>query len=85
MEDRKSYRKLYIQANKGDVYPFIPGQILQVSVKVGDTVKKGDKLMVLEAMKMHNDILSPISGVVKKLNVSAHDRVSKNDVLVTIE
>ena len=49
----------------------MPGTILSVSVKQGDTVKKGQVLMVLEAMKMENEIVSPKSGVVVSVGVSA--------------
>lgn len=48
----------------------MPGNILSVNVKVGDTVKKGDVLMILEAMKMENEIMSPCDGTVKSVAAS---------------
>lgn len=48
----------------------MPGNILSVNVKVGDTIKKGDVLMILEAMKMENEIMSPCDGTVKSVVAS---------------
>ncbi len=79
------YRNLYIQVDAGQVYPFIPGTIVEVTAKVGDVVKEGDKLLLLYAMKMNNDVCAPVSGKVKKINVKAGQVVSKNDILVEIE
>jgi biotin carboxyl carrier protein len=63
----------------------LPGTMFKVNIKEGDTVKKGDTILVLEAMKMENNILAEINGVVKKLYVSEGDSVLQGDVLVEIE
>ncbi len=81
----KVYKKIYVTIPAGEMYPFIPGTVLSFYVKVGDVVKQGDKIFVLQAMKMNNEVLSPISGTVKSINVKEGDRVSKNDVIVVIE
>lgn len=62
----------------------MPGNINGVSVKVGDAVKNGDKLIVLEAMKMENDITSPTDGTVAAVAVNKGDVVSTGDLLVVI-
>ena len=62
----------------------MPGTILDVKVAVGDTVKSGDVLMVLEAMKMENDIVAPCAGTVKQILVSKGSTVNTDDVLVVI-
>jgi len=62
----------------------MPGTILSVSVSVGQTIKSGDVLMVLEAMKMENDIVAPCDGTVKQLFVSKGSTVNTDDVLVVI-
>ena len=62
----------------------LPGVILSVSVKEGDTVKAGDTLMVMEAMKMENAILAEIGGVVKSVKVKPQDSVLQGDILVEI-
>lgn len=62
----------------------LPGVILDIYVKEGDTVKEGQKLMMLEAMKMENNIEAESSGVVTKLNVSKGSSVLEGDVLISI-
>ena len=62
----------------------MPGTILSVNVTVGQTVKTGDVLMVLEAMKMENDIVAPCDGTVKQLLVSKGSTVNTDDVLAVM-
>ena len=62
----------------------MPGTILSVSVKQGDTVKKGQVLMVLEAMKMENEIVSPKNGVIVSVGVSAGASVNTGVALCVI-
>ena len=62
----------------------MPGTILDVKVSVGQTVKKGDVLCVLEAMKMENDIPSSCDGVVASISVQKGSSVNANDVIITI-
>lgn len=63
----------------------LPGVINNIIVKVGDTVKVGQHLLVLEAMKMENNIDSDRAGVVKSIVVGRGDSVLEGDVLLTIE
>jgi biotin carboxyl carrier protein len=63
----------------------IPGQVTRVVVSVGDEVEQGEPLLVLEAMKMENEIRAPRSGRVKTLNVQAGQRVALNEVLAEID
>lgn len=60
----------------------MPGLILEIKVKEGDMVKKGDQLLVLEAMKMENVIKSPGEGTIKKVLVNKGESVEKNHVLI---
>lgn len=62
----------------------MPGTILSVNVTVGQAVKTGDVLMILEAMKMENDIVAPCDGTVKQLLVSKGSTVNTDDVLVVM-
>ncbi len=62
----------------------MPGTILDVKVSVGQSVKKGDTVCVLEAMKMENDIPAPQDGVVASVNVQKGSSVGANDVIVTL-
>jgi biotin carboxyl carrier protein len=60
----------------------MPGLILDLKVKAGDEVKKGDVVLILEAMKMENIIKAPGDGVVKLVKVNLKDSVEKNQVLI---
>jgi glutaconyl-CoA/methylmalonyl-CoA decarboxylase subunit gamma len=63
----------------------MPGTINDVKVKPGDSVKKGQVLLILEAMKMENEIMAPADGVVASVNVSKGSSVSAGDVLVAFK
>lgn len=62
----------------------MPGHILNVAVKVGDKVNVGDTVVVMEAMKMENDIKSHVAGTIKEVHVAAGQDVGVNAVLVVI-
>ena len=62
----------------------MPGNIMKVNCKVGASVKKGDVLLVLEAMKMENDICAPADGVVASVEVAQGATVETDAVLVTL-
>ncbi len=62
----------------------MPGTILDVKVSVGQSVKKGDVICVLEAMKMENDIPAPCDGVIASVNVQKGASISANDVIATL-
>jgi len=63
----------------------LPGIILEISCKIGDTVKKGQKVIILEAMKMENVINAEKDGVVKEIKVNKGDSVLEGAELVIIE
>ena len=62
----------------------MPGNILQVNVNPGETVKEGQQLMILEAMKMENEILAPCAGRIASLNVAKGSSVESGALLCTI-
>ena len=62
----------------------MPGNIFKVLVKVGDKVTSGQAVIVLEAMKMENEIFAPCDGVVASVNVSEGGSVNSNDLLISI-
>ena len=61
------------------------GNVIEVSVSVGDTVAIGDMLIVIESMKMENEIFSEVSGTITTIHVSEDDNVSEEDVLMSID
>jgi len=77
-QSRKPYEKKDIKK----ITAFIPGTIRKIYVKTGKNVKEGDRLLILEAMKMKNELLSPTNGIVKSVLVKSGDLVSKNQLLI---
>lgn len=71
-------------AGEGAVKAPLTGSITTINVKAGDTVKKGQVLMILEAMKMENEILAPDDGKVVSVSVSTGKQVDAGDVLCVI-
>jgi len=63
----------------------MPGKIIDVLVREGSTVLLGEPLVILEAMKMQNEILSPVNGVIVKVSAKANTNVMKDDLLVEIK
>ena len=63
----------------------MPGKVLAIKVNVGDSVKSGTPVLVLEAMKMENDIVAPKDGKVVAINANVGDSVESGAVLVSLE
>ncbi|MFZ4582077.1 MAG: acetyl-CoA carboxylase biotin carboxyl carrier protein subunit [Paludibacter sp.] len=78
-------RKVWIEPNPYEIQSFIPGTIIQISIKEGDIVKEGDPLLILEAMKMQNRIEMPFTAKIKKINVSLGVRIPKDTVMIELE
>lgn len=62
----------------------MPGKIVDVKVSVGQSVKEGEVVAILEAMKMENEVVAPSAGTVASVNVTAGNAVETNDVIVTL-
>lgn len=80
-ENRKNWEK----PDERKLEAFIPGTILKVFVKNGQKVKKGTKLLILEAMKMQNKLLAPFSGRIKNVYVVEGQLVPKRELLIEFE
>ena len=62
----------------------MPGKVMEVKVKAGDAVKAGDVLMILEAMKMQNEIMAPADGTISDVRISAGQTVGTGDVMIVM-
>jgi biotin carboxyl carrier protein len=78
-------RKKYTKNNPDLVTAFIPGIVRNINVRPGQSVREGDQLLVLEAMKMKNLLLSHRSGKIKNIKVGSDEMVLKNQVLIEFE
>ncbi len=74
-----------ISSKIADIKAPMPGLVLQIMVKEADLIKKGDTLLVLEAMKMENSIKASGDGVIKSIKINKGDKVEKNQVLILME
>ena len=71
-------------AGEGSIVAAMPGTILDVKVAAGDSVTKGQPLLVLEAMKMENDVMAPFDGVVKEIYTTKGASVNSGDSLMLL-
>lgn len=79
-----SSKKPVGKVSPGTVISPIPGLVLSVNVKVGDQVKAGDTVIVLEAMKMESDIASTATGTVKKIFVKEQQSIQESDPIIEV-
>jgi biotin carboxyl carrier protein len=78
-------RKPYQPADPRIILSFIPGTVIGIMIKEGQDIKKGDDLMILDAMKMQNKLKCNMDGKVKTIAVKKGDNVSKGTVLLELE
>ena len=83
---RRKYLEKYKQHNKIEIVTApMPGKIIELLVEESSHVKEGEAILILEAMKMQNEIIAQVTGKIKKISVKAGDSVTKDDVLMEIE
>jgi biotin carboxyl carrier protein len=78
-------KKVSPNSEKSKVLAPIPGVILSIDVKVGDSINIGDKLLVLEAMKMENNIAAEKAGKISAIHITVGQQVLQNDLLIEFE
>ena len=78
-------RKVWVEPNFNHISSYIPGTIIDILVKEGQVVAAGQSILILEAMKMHNDIQMPFKGKILKVNVEKGQKIPKNFLMIEIE
>ena len=78
-------RQKWEKPDENKLKSFIPGTILKIFVKEGQKVREGQKLLILEAMKVQNRILSPKKGVVKSITVKTGEKIPKDQLMIEFE
>lgn len=73
------------KSGHGSIKSPMPGKIIAIKKQIGDTVNAGDAVVILEAMKMENELKSPISGTVDTIHVTEGSSVEKNTILLEIK
>ena len=74
-----------ISKNIIEIHAPMPGLILDITIKEGQQVNENDSLLILEAMKMENSVVSPRNGIIKRINVLKGDTVEKGQVLIEFD
>lgn len=77
--------KVNPKSSKARIVAPIPGVVLSIDVKVGDTLKVGDRMLVLEAMKMENNIVCEKAGTITAINITAGQQVLQDEVMIELE
>jgi biotin carboxyl carrier protein len=85
ISEKFANRKRYQPVEQRKILSFIPGTVLEILVTEGQMVKKGDVLIILEAMKMKNRLKLAISGKVRKIHTSVGEKVSKGTLLIELD
>lgn len=85
LTERYKKRKNWERPNPKEIKAFIPGTIVCIDVKVGEEVKEGQQIMILEAMKMENKVLMPFDGVIKSINVEVGNKIPKHTLMIEIK
>lgn len=80
-DNRKKWQRL----DPNEIRSFIPGSIVDVFAKPGQSLKAGEVILVLDAMKMYTRVTMPHDGVIKTIEVAKGDRIPKNTLMATIE
>lgn len=77
--------KVNPKSQKTKIVAPIPGVVLSIDVKIGDTLKVGDRMLVLEAMKMENNIVCEKAGTITTLNISVGQQVLQDEIMIELE
>ncbi|RDU58238.1 pyruvate/oxaloacetate carboxyltransferase [Helicobacter sp. MIT 99-5507] len=77
--------KANISLQSGHIIPSMPGRIIKINYSIGDKVKKGDVVAIIEAMKMENEVISNINGVVKEIYVDINSQISNDKPIMLIQ
>jgi len=83
--EKYQQRKQYEPENPKHIKAFIPGVVRSINVRLGQHISEGDMLLILEAMKMENRLLAPVSGTIKEILVEKEQMVPKHHLLIVLE
>ncbi|WP_159522535.1 biotin/lipoyl-containing protein [Sunxiuqinia indica] len=78
-------RPVWEYPNENHIFSFMPGSIIDVHVKPGEKLKEGDSLLILEAMKMHNNVQMPFDGKIVKIHVKPGQKIPKKHLMLEIK
>lgn len=77
-------RTAWKEPNHNLIYSHMPGTVIEIRAKANQKIRKGETLMVLEAMKMYNNVLMPFDGEIVQINVKPADIIPKNHLMIEV-
>lgn len=80
-----SRRKPYVAVDPKKIYAFIPGIIQKINVHEGQKIERGKSILILEAMKMMNNVTCPVDGRIKAIHIKQSQMVVKGQLLIELE
>ncbi|MDR1584786.1 MAG: acetyl-CoA carboxylase biotin carboxyl carrier protein subunit [Prevotellaceae bacterium] len=84
LTEKYRHRAVWTNPSAYEVHSFIPGTIIEISVKEGNVVEEGTPLLILEAMKMQNRIEMPFTAKIKKIHVKTGQKIAKGTLMVEL-
>ncbi|HZL10876.1 MAG TPA: biotin/lipoyl-containing protein [Prolixibacteraceae bacterium] len=78
-------RKVWAEPNFNHINSYIPGTIIDILVKEGQVLNGGDSIVILQAMKMYNDVQMPFKGKIVKIHIEKNQMIPKNFLMIEIE
>src|SRR5665648_68597 len=78
-------RKVWAEPNFNHIISYIPGTIIDILVKEGQVLNGGDSIVILQAMKMYNDVQMPFTGKIVKIHIEKNQMIPKNFLMIEIE
>ncbi len=78
-------RKKWVKPDQNQIISYFPGTVNELLIREGDIVKKGEKMLILEAMKMLNTIEVPFNGMIRKIHVNVGDKIPKGFLMIEFE
>ena len=78
-------RKVWVEPNLNHIKSHIPGTVIEIRVSEGQVVEEGQSLLILNAMKMYNDIKMPFKGKILKINIEKDQKIPKEYVMIEID
>lgn len=78
-------RKVWVEPNFNHIKSYIPGTVVDILVHEGQNVAEGESIMILNAMKMYNDIKMPFKGKILKINITKGQKIPKHFVMIEVE
>jgi len=78
-------RLLYISPDTNKILSFLPGTVVDIFIKKGDRVEAGETILILEAMKMFNNVSMPFNGQIVKVHVKRNEVIPRNHLMMEIK